>query len=100
MISGYNNDGVPVKNMMHVVTKSITMSGFVVSRLAAKYATPFHTFLTPKIASGEIKHKEHVFHGLQREGEAILAVQRGTNTGKAIVHVADDASGLAGLHLQ
>ena len=90
MISGYNN-GVPVKNMAQVIIKSITMSGFIIFRIAAKYATSFHTFLAPKVASGEIKYKEHVFHGLQSEGDAILAVQKGTNTGKAVVHVADEA---------
>ena len=90
MISGYNNGGVPVNNLIQVVIKSITISGFIVFRIAAKYALEFHAFLAPKVASGEVKHKEHIFHGLQSDGEAILALQKGTNTGKAVVHVADD----------
>ena len=90
MISGYNNDGVPIKNIVQVLIKSIRMSGFIVFDMAAKYALEFHAFLAPKVASGEVKHKEHIFHGLQSEGDAILAVQKGANTGKAVVHVADD----------
>jgi len=47
-------------------------------------------FLALKVASGEVKYKEHIFHGLQSDGDAILVVQQGTNTGNAVVHVADD----------
>jgi len=40
--------------MAQILVKSITMSVF---RIAAKYATSFHTFVAPKVASGEAKHK-------------------------------------------
>ena len=46
--------------------------------------------MTPKVASGEIQYREHVYNGLVDAGEAILAVQKGLNTAKAVIHVADD----------
>jgi len=73
-----------------MVGKSITMQGFVVSNLAAKYEDEFYNVIPAKIANGDIKYTEHLFEGLESVGDAMLAVQKGTNTGKAIIHVADD----------
>jgi len=61
-----------------------------VSRLLPKYHDQFYAELTPKVASGEIQHREHVYNDLANAGEAILAVQKGWNTAKAVVHVADE----------
>ena len=75
---------------MQIVGKSITMQGFVVHNFRPKYSAQFYADLTPKVASGVIKHREHVYHGLDNGGEAILAVQKGLNTAKAAIHVADE----------
>ncbi|CAA7264360.1 unnamed protein product [Cyclocybe aegerita] len=90
MISGYNTGGAPVRNLLNVVSKSITMTGFVVYGLYAKYTAAFYAEVMSKFAKGEIKHREHVYDGLERAGEAIRAVHTGENKGKAVVHVADD----------
>lgn len=42
------------------------------------------------VASGKIKYKEDVTRGLDKLGDVILAVQKGTNKGKAVVLVADE----------
>ena len=44
----------------------------------------------PRVASGEIKYKEHVVRGLENAGQAILDVQMGRNFGKSVVVVADE----------
>ena len=75
---------------MQIIGKSITMQGFVVYNLQTKYGAQFYSDLTPKVASGVIKHREHVYHGLSNAGEAILAVQKGSNKAKAVIHVADE----------
>ncbi|KAF8811022.1 NAD(P)-binding protein [Phlegmacium glaucopus] len=90
MISGYNVDGQPINNLMEIIRKSITMQGFIVGGLIPKYNDQFYAELTPKIASGEIQHREHVYDGLVNGGEAMLAVQKGWNTAKAVIHVADE----------
>ncbi|PPQ87895.1 hypothetical protein CVT25_001237 [Psilocybe cyanescens] len=91
MISGYNNGhSTGIKNLFQVVAKSLTVSGFIIFRLEAKYGDEFYKTLPPLVASGEIKYTEDVYNGLDKVGDAILAVQKGTNKAKAIVHVADD----------
>ncbi|KAF5335316.1 hypothetical protein D9611_011771 [Ephemerocybe angulata] len=90
MISAYNTGGEPIKNIMHVVAKSISMFGFIVMRLEHKYDAQFYKEVPELIASGKLKVREEVWEGLQSVGDAILAVQKGTNKAKAVVHVADE----------
>jgi len=90
MISGYNSDAGVVRNIFQVLSKSISMHGFIVSRIAQKHIKSFAEQVGPRVASGEFKHREQVYQGLEQDGEANLAVQKGTNDGKAVVHVADD----------
>lgn len=76
---------------MHLVFgKCITISGFLVMDLYSKWIGSFIEEVHPKVASGEIKHKEETFEGLKSVGEAMLAVQKGTNTAKAVVRVAEE----------
>ena len=70
--------------------RSITMQGFVLSRLHAKFVEQFYAEMPAKIVSGEMQHREHVYDGLVNGGEAMLAVQKGHNTAKAVIHVADE----------
>ncbi|KAF9040088.1 alcohol dehydrogenase [Panaeolus papilionaceus] len=90
MISGYNNGGTPIKNLSHVIAKSITISGFIVWRLEENWGKKFWEYVAPRVASGEIKYKEQVYNGLDKEPQAILDVQKGNNTGKVVIHVADE----------
>ena len=113
MISGYNTGGQPVKvypilffsfssflpfiisinlfhqNLVELVKRSISMYGFVVGDLMPKYIAEFYAEMTTKVVSGEIQHRQQVYDGLANCGEAIAAVQKGLNTAKAVVHVAD-----------
>ncbi|KAJ3503200.1 hypothetical protein NLJ89_g8539 [Agrocybe chaxingu] len=89
MITGYNTGYEPIRNLGLIIGKTISLHGFLVFHLEAKYIAEFYRELTPKVASGEIKYREHVYSGLESVGEAILAVQKGENKAKAVVHVAD-----------
>ncbi|KAF9456064.1 hypothetical protein BDZ94DRAFT_1285900 [Collybia nuda] len=77
-------------NLFLAVAKSISIQGFVVTRLEEKYLTEFYANIPPKIASGEIKYSEEIVKGLEGVGEALLSVQKGTNKGKVVVLVADE----------
>ncbi|KAF8965858.1 hypothetical protein BDZ97DRAFT_2074402 [Flammula alnicola] len=91
MISGYNTEHpTPIRNLFNVVGKSISIHGFIVGRLVPKYGADFYATIPPKVASGEIKHREDVYNGLEKVGDVILAVQKGTNKAKAVIHVADE----------
>ena len=91
MISGYNNGGVPIKNAIHIVSKSLSINGFIVTGLQEKYDARFYAEIPQLVADGKLKYKEEVFEGLESVGDAILAVQKGTNKAKAVVRVAKDA---------
>lgn len=86
-ISGYNNEPIPVKNIHQIFAKSLTLSGFLHGRLVHKYWDEFFNVLPGLVARGEIKYKEDASNGLERMGEALLDVQKGTNKGKAVVYV-------------
>ncbi|KIJ92846.1 hypothetical protein K443DRAFT_647825 [Laccaria amethystina LaAM-08-1] len=90
MIAGYNVGGQPIKNLINVISKSLSIHGFIVSRLEPKYDDEFYAVIPAKVASGEIQHREDVYDGLGKVGDVMLAVQQGLNKAKAVVHVADD----------
>jgi NADPH-dependent curcumin reductase CurA len=75
---------------MHIISNSLTLSGFVTGRLQHKYEQEFYTTVLPKLASGELKYSEEVTKGLDKVGDVILAVQKGTNKAKAVVSVAEE----------
>jgi len=66
------------------------MHGFIVFRLEEKHTAAFFAEIPSKVASGEIKYREQVYNGLESVGDVILAVQKGTNKAKAVIHVADE----------
>ena len=75
---------------MNVISKSLSIHGFIVSRLEPKYDDEFYAVVPAKVASGEIQHREDVYDGLDKVGDVLLAVQQGFNKAKAVVHVADN----------
>ncbi|KDQ64390.1 hypothetical protein JAAARDRAFT_75057 [Jaapia argillacea MUCL 33604] len=89
MVSEYNTEPYPIKNISKVFTKSIKMSGFLVLEFMDKYLSEFYEVIPPKLASGELKYTEDITRGLENVGEAILAVQTGKNKGKSVIVVAE-----------
>ncbi|KAF9479962.1 NAD(P)-binding protein [Pholiota conissans] len=90
MISGYNTGGATNTRLFQVIAKSISMHGFIVGRLEPKWGKEFFATIPPLVASGEIKHREDIYEGLEWVGDVLLAVQKGTNKAKAVIHVADE----------
>lgn len=71
------------------MTKQLKLYGFLAWSVLPKYKDAFYAEVPALIASGELMFKEDLAKGLQSAGEAILAVQKGTNTGKSVIVVAD-----------
>ncbi|KAF8901370.1 alcohol dehydrogenase [Gymnopilus junonius] len=91
MISVYNNGySTPIKNFFQIIAKSLSFFGFVITRIEGEYNEEFYRVVTPLVGTGEFKFKEERWDGLESVGEAFLAVQKGTNKGKVVIHVADD----------
>jgi NADPH-dependent curcumin reductase CurA len=43
-----------------------------------------------QVADGRLKYKEEVWDGLEKAGDAILAIQKGQNKAKLVIKVADE----------
>ncbi|KAF7321166.1 PKS-ER domain-containing protein [Mycena chlorophos] len=89
-ITGYSTGVQPMKNPMLMVNKSLTFNGFMVRNLRAKHTESFFAEVVPKLADGTYKYTEDITPGLDKVGEVLLGVLKGTNTGKAVVVVADE----------
>ncbi|KAJ7456097.1 hypothetical protein FB451DRAFT_1564709 [Mycena latifolia] len=90
MISGYNTGQQGIKNLNLVVGKSLHIHGVLVFRLEGKYNAEFYETIPPLLANGTLKYAEDVAQGLDKVGDVILAVQKGTNKAKAVVVVAKE----------
>lgn len=90
MISGYNDQAPPVRNLMMIVVKELKINGFIVGSLHEKYGEWFYKEIPQRIASGELKYIEDIKKGLEFSGHAIEDVQRGRNFGKSVVVVAEE----------
>ncbi|KAJ7637432.1 hypothetical protein B0H17DRAFT_1339554 [Mycena rosella] len=77
-------------NLHNTFAKSLIINGILVHRLEAKYDAEFYATIPAALAEGDIKYREDVTHGLETVGDAILRVQQGRNTGKAVVIVAEE----------
>ncbi|EIM82740.1 alcohol dehydrogenase [Stereum hirsutum FP-91666 SS1] len=90
-IAMYNDTSLPgIKNYDYIIRKRLTVQGLNVVALAPKYSEEFYRILTPLIKEGKIKHREDVSKGLDTAGQGIADVQRGTNTAKKVILVAEE----------
>jgi NADPH-dependent curcumin reductase CurA len=78
------------QNLGQLIGKSISMHGIVVSRLQPKYDEEFYATVPAKIVTGEIKYREEVSRGLDKVGDVMLSVQKGTNKAKAVIIAANE----------
>ncbi|KAK0231950.1 hypothetical protein EDD85DRAFT_849396 [Armillaria nabsnona] len=91
MITTYNfKDGYPFKNIFEIVSKRITINGFIEFDLTDKWKDEFYRVVPKKIASGEFKYAEDITNGLEYAGEVIRRIQTGQNIAKSVVLVAED----------
>ncbi|PIL28118.1 hypothetical protein GSI_09769 [Ganoderma sinense ZZ0214-1] len=89
-ISAYNTKSpYGVKNLQLLIWREITLHGFLFDSLRPKHAAAFFRTMPGRVASGAVRYKEHVVHGLENAGQAILDVQEGRNFGKSVVVVAE-----------
>ncbi|CAK5264116.1 unnamed protein product [Mycena citricolor] len=87
MIANYNGAPLPIKNPGHIVPKSLSFFGFLVADLRAKWVGLFEKEIIPQLARRELKQLEDINVGLDKVGEVMLGVMKGTNTGKTVVMV-------------
>lgn len=76
--------------MRNVLANRLSINGLLVFDHQERYLDEFYEVIPKKLASGEFKYTEDITRGLEKGGEAILEVQKGVNTAKKIIVVADD----------
>ncbi len=93
-IAGYNATTPPsgpdlLPSLMRLIlTRSLTVRGFIVSEFAAD-AAEFHRQMSAWLAANQIHYREDVTKGLDRMVETFIGMLDGGNFGKTLIHVAD-----------
>ena len=75
--------------MRDVLTKSLTLRGFINYEFAAEHYAAFLKEVAAGIQAGAIRYREDVTDGLANAPAAFLGLLEGRNFGKALVRVAD-----------
>lgn len=95
MISQYNTKDISerygIRNLMDVVSKRITMQGFIVGDegFGPAYAQEHQEKVQAWIADGSFKTKLHVTEGIDNAAEGFLGLLKGENFGKAVLKIKD-----------
>lgn len=77
--------------MPQVFAKSISMNGFLVFRLTAKYGRePLIREYLPLLKDNKIKYQEDRTYGLENLAQGLVGVLKGVNKGKGVIVVAED----------
>src|SRR5215217_888979 len=75
--------------MRNVLTKRLTIRGFIVSDFAARHGD-FLQDMSQWVREGKVKHKEFVTEGLDSAPAAFMGLLKGANFGKQLVRVGPD----------
>ena len=79
----------PATMMRAVLTKRLTIRGFIVSDFAARHGD-FLRDMSQWVREGKVKHKEFVTEGLDSAPAAFMGLLKGANFGKQLVRVGPD----------
>jgi NADPH-dependent curcumin reductase CurA len=93
LIAQYNGpsggDGVDrlPATMREVLSKSLTVRGFIYYEFAEQHYGEFLREVGASIADGSIRYREDIVEGLSKAPEAFIGMLDGHNFGKVIVRV-------------
>ena len=84
MISGYDGNPIPLQNPSLILTSRLKIEGFIVSEHMDVWPEAL-TELGTMVATGRMKYRETIAHGLESAPEAFLGMLKGKNFGKQLV---------------
>eukprot|EP00026_Physarum_polycephalum_P007932 Phypoly_transcript_08004.p1 GENE.Phypoly_transcript_08004~~Phypoly_transcript_08004.p1 ORF type:complete len:352 (+),score=61.67 Phypoly_transcript_08004:481-1536(+) len=89
-LSQYNNTGEAygIKNMSQVLTKQVTIKGFIMLYYAARFPAAISD-LEKWVKEKKLKNVEDVATGIQSVAEAFIGMISGDNIGRRIVKISD-----------
>ncbi|HKF09401.1 MAG TPA: NADP-dependent oxidoreductase, partial [Xanthobacteraceae bacterium] len=77
--------------MREVLTKSLTLRGYINYEFAAEHYPAFLRTVGAAITDGRIRYREDITDGLENAPAAFIGMLEGRNFGKALVRVAPSA---------
>ena len=83
---GDGTDRLPA-TMREILSKSLTVRGFINSDFAAQYYADFLSEVGAGIADGRIRYREDIVDSLDKAPEAFIGMLDGRNFGKVLVRV-------------
>jgi NADPH-dependent curcumin reductase CurA len=83
---GDGTDRLPA-TMREILSKSLTLRGFINYEFAAEHYPAFLHEVGAGIADGRIRYREDIVNGLEKAPEAFIGMLEGRNFGKLIVRV-------------
>jgi NADPH-dependent curcumin reductase len=83
---GDGTDRLPA-TMREILSKSLTLRGFINSEFAGEYYDEFLREVGAGIADGRIRYREDIVDGLDKAPEAFIGMLDGRNFGKLIVRI-------------
>jgi NADPH-dependent curcumin reductase CurA len=87
MISGYNQNGVPVRNLSNIIYSRVMLRGFVATDFMHLHEA-FRSDMSGWLRNGRIKYQETIFDGIAEAPAALIGLFNGVNTGKMLVKLA------------
>ncbi|MBI3568222.1 MAG: NADP-dependent oxidoreductase [Gemmatimonadetes bacterium] len=84
MIAGYNGEPIPMAAPQLILTNRMTFEGFIIREHPEAWAEA-SADLGALVASGALKYRETVAHGLESAPEAFRGLLKGRNIGKQLV---------------
>jgi len=81
-----------IKNLMNVVSKRLTIRGFIVGDkdFGPKYAKKHNEFVSKWLHEGSFKALTSVTEGIDNAPEGLVGMLQGKNFGKAVLRIADE----------
>ncbi len=84
MISGYDGEAIPLTHPALILRSRLSIEGFIVSEHLERWPEALAE-LGPMVATGRLKYRESVAHGIESAPEAFLGLLKGKNFGKQLV---------------
>ena len=84
MIGGYDGEPIPLMYPARILQSRLRIEGFIVSEHLECWPEALAE-LGPMVATGRLKYRESVAHGLESAPEAFLGLLKGKNFGKQLV---------------
>jgi hypothetical protein len=86
MIAGYDGQPIPIANAQHLLVSRLRVEGFIVTEHPEVWPEALRE-LGELFATGKLRYRESIAHGIDAAPQALLDVLAGRNCGKQLVEL-------------